>query len=55
MATWPKIKNFRNTIFHILFDPKIYTDHILRKNYLLEIITSNLVVWIAINDKFDEC
>ena len=50
-----KIKNFRNTIFHILFDPKIYTDHILRKNYLLEIITSNLVVWIAINDKFDEC
>ena len=55
MATWPKIKNFRNTIFNILFDPKIYSDHILRKNYLLEIIASNLVVSIAINDKFDEC
>ena len=28
-----KIKNFRNAIFYIPFEPKFYTDHFLRKKH----------------------
>ena len=32
-----KIKNFRNAVFYIPFDPEFYTDHVLRTNHILKI------------------
>ena len=31
------IKIFRNALLYITFEPKFYTDHFLRKNYILNI------------------